>query len=53
MFEHGIAFAAKRYGRIDSAEQQRIKENVQELQLSAEARTWIQEAIAGSCVASA
>ncbi|MFT8211254.1 MAG: tellurite resistance TerB family protein [Symbiopectobacterium sp.] len=40
-----LVFAAKSNGHIDAAEQQRIKENVQELQLGAEAETWIQEAI--------
>ncbi len=40
-----LVFAAKSDGHIDSAEQQRIKENVHELQLGAEAETWIQEAI--------
>lgn len=40
-----LVFAAKSDGHIDATEQQRIKENVHELQLGAEAETWIQDAI--------
>lgn len=40
-----LVFAAKSDGHIDATEQQRIKENIHELQLGAEAETWIQEAI--------